>query len=211
MSSDPIEVFERGDTSVVSDALDDHDIDGVITGLGPAAPGHTAVGRARPVRFERARTDGLTNFPFAMLEAIRADEVFVLAGAGDDLSYWGGQASALAAAEGMAGAVVDGGFRDVGEIREGSFPVFGRRHTPKSGQGRVRVEHTDEPVTVDGVRVAPGDVVVADATGVVVVPAEDAEPVAATVEAVLTDEDSLGDMVAAGADLEEIRDAHERF
>jgi len=211
MSSDALDVFERADTSVVSDAMDDHGIDGVITGLSPAAPTHAAVGRARPLRFERARTEGLTNFPFAMLEAIEPGEVFVLDGADVDISYWGGQASALAASEGMAGTVVDGGYRDVREIQEGGFPVFGRQPTPKSGQGRVRVASTDAPVTVDGVRVEVGDVVVADATGIVVVPAEHETAVAETVEAILADEDSLGTMVAEGADLAEIREAHDRF
>lgn len=208
---DPIAVFSECDTSIVSDAMDEHGLDGVITGLPPAAPDHTTVGRARPVRFERARGDGLTNFPYAMLDAIAADEVFVLSGVSPDLSCWGGQASALAAEAGMAGVVIDGGYRDIPDIRAGSFPVFGRGPTPKSGQGRVRVASTTDPVTVDGVRVEPDDVVVADATGVVAVPAAHAEQVAESAAEILDEEADLSEKVASGTELEEIRGDHDRF
>lgn len=208
---DPLSVFEECDTSIVSDAMDEHGLDGVVTGISPAAPDHAAVGRARPVRFERARGEGLTNFPFEMLDAIAADEVFVLGGVGADLSCWGGQASALAAGAGMAGVVVDGGYRDVADIREGSFPVFGRHPTPKSGQERVRVASTGDPVTVDDVRVEPGDIVVADATGVVVVPRDEASAVAETAAAIRDEEGDLASRVEAGADVADIRAEHDRF
>jgi regulator of RNase E activity RraA len=99
---DPVAVFEDCDTSTVSDAMDEHGLDGVVSGLPPAASGHAAVGRAHTVRFERARGEGLSNFPFAMLEAIAADEVFVLDGVSPALSHWGGLASELAANSGTS-------------------------------------------------------------------------------------------------------------
>jgi len=208
---DPVAVFEDCDTSTVSDAMDEHGLDGVVSGLPPAASGHAAVGRAHTVRFERARGEGLSNFPFAMLEAIAADEVFVLDGVSPALSHWGGLASEFAANSGMAGAVVDGGYRDVPDICDGKFPVFGRRATPKSGQGRVRVASTDEAVTLGGVRVEPGDIVVADATGIIIVPAEQEAVVAETAARLLDEEESLGEMVAAGAEIDDIRAEHDRF
>lgn len=211
MTEDPIEIFEQCDTSIVSDAMDEHGLDGVVTGLDAVTPGHAAVGRAQPVRFERARGDGLTNFPYEMLDAIREGEVFVLDGVGPDVSCWGGQASRLAANSGMAGAVINGGFRDVPDVREGSFPVFGRRPTPKSGQRRMRVASTEAPVTVDGVRVAVGDVVVADATGVVVVPAEHEAAVAESAADILADEGDLSEMIDTGKGIDEIRAEHDTF
>jgi regulator of RNase E activity RraA len=211
MADDPLSTLAECDTSLVSDAMDEHGLDGVITGLPPAAPGHRAVGRARPLRFERARGEGTTNFPLAMLEALAADEVLVIRGVSADVSCWGGQASKLAENAGVEGVVIDGGYRDVPEIRTGSFPVFGRRPTPRSGQRRVRVASTDEPVTVDGVRVAPGDVVVADATGVVVVPAEQEARVGETAADLLESESDLAERVAAGEDLDAIREDHEQF
>ena len=212
---EPLTVFAECDTSIVSDAMDAHGLDGVITGIPPAAPTHTAVGRARPVTFERAREggdeEGPTNFPHAMLDAIAADELFVLSGVSRDLSCWGGQASALAAAASMAGVVIDGGYRDSSDIRDGSFPVFGRGPTPRSGQKRVRIASTTDPVTVDGVRVEPPDIVVADATGIVVVPARHADAVAERAAVIRNEEADLTDKVSAGVAVEEIRDTHEQF
>lgn len=228
------EVFERAPTSVVSDALDAHVADadrdaddgdggtavgdeetadgndgpaggGVLAGRPPADPDHRAVGRARPVAFERADGGGRTNFPYAMLEALAAGEVFVLDGV-PGLSCWGGMASRLADGAGLAGVVVArGGYRDVPEIREASFPVFGSEPTPKTGQRRIEVGSTDAPVTVDGVAVAPGDVVVADATGVVVVPRAVEEAVAATAADLLAEERELEAAVEAGAAVADLR------
>ena len=213
MDSDPLSTFADPacDTSIVSDTMDEHGLDGVVTGVPPAAPGHRSVGRARPIRFERARGEGTTNFPHAMLDAFGAGELVVIRGVSPHISCWGGQASDLAANAGVEGVVIDGGFRDVPEIREGSFPVFGRQPTPRSGQRRVRVASTDEPITVDGVRVAPGDVVVADATGVVVVPAEHEERIAEGAADLLDAESDLAERVAAGEDLASIREDHEQF
>lgn len=213
MDADPLSTFADPacDTSIVSDAMDEHGLDGVVTGIPPAAPDHRAVGRARPLRFERARGEGTTNFPHAMLESLDTGEVVVIRGVSSGVSCWGGQASALAANTGVEGIVIDGGFRDVPEIREGSFPVFGRQPTPRSGQRRVSVASTDEPITVDGVRVAPGDAVVADATGVVVVPAEHEARVAETAADLLESESDLAERVAAGEDLASIREDHEQF
>jgi regulator of RNase E activity RraA len=213
MDSDPLSTFADPacDTSIVSDAMDEHGFDGVVTGLPPAAPGHRAVGRARPLRFERARGEGKTNFPHAMLDSFESSEVVVIRGVSLHISCWGGQASTLAANAGVEGVVIDGGFRDVPEIREGSFPVFGRQSTPRSGQRRVRVASTDDPITVGGVRVAPGDVVVADATGVVVVPAEHEERIAESAADLLDVESDLSERVAADEDLASIREDHEQF
>jgi regulator of RNase E activity RraA len=199
------------DTSVVSDALDDYGIDGVIQGLAPANPAFTAVGRARPMRFERVDDpDGTaTNFPYAMLERLASDDVFVVDGV-EDCSAWGGNASELAAAAGLAGVVVDGGYRDVPDVRESSVPVFGATPTPRTGQRRVRVESVDDPVEIRGVGVEPDDVVVADATGVVVVPSGVAADVADAAEAALAEELLLEEKIAAGASVADLRgDAHE--
>lgn len=211
MDADPLATFRECDTSLVSDAMDEHGIDGVVTGIPPVAPDHRAVGRARPLRFERVRGEGTTNFPHAMLEALAAGEVLVVRGVSSDVSCWGGQASRLAENAGVEGVVIDGGYRDAPEVREGPFPVFGRRPTPRSGQRRVRVASTDGAVTIDGVRVAPGDAVLADATGVVVVPAEHERRVAESAAGLLEAESDLAERVDAGEDLDSIREDHEQF
>lgn len=203
------EPLRRAPTSVVSDALDAHLDDdrpgGVLAGRPPAHPDHRAVGRARPVVFERADGGERTNFPYAMLEALAADEVVVIDGVAGT-SAWGGMASRLAANAGVAGVVVArGGYRDVETIRTGSFPVFGGQTTPRTGQRRVVVASTGARLAVDGVSVAPGDVVVADATGVVVVPRDVEAGVADATADLLEEEARLEDAIDAGATLDELR------
>lgn len=75
----------------------------------------------------------------------------------------------------------------------------------------MRVASTEAAVTVDGVRVAVGDVVVADATGVVVVPAEHEAAVAESAADILADEGDLSEMIDTGKGIDEIRAEHDTF
>ena len=211
MASSITNVYSMFDTSIVSDALDKHDIDGVITGLPPAAPDQTTVGRAHTMRFELVEDPGeRTNFPYAMLNELREDRVLVIDGVGPDVSCWGGNASRLAENAGVTGMVIDGGYRDIPEIREGSFPVFARQPTPKYGQRRLAVEEVGEPLDIDGVTVNPDDLIVADATGVVVVPADEVAAVAETAEATLRGELLVERKIEIGATVSDLQsDDHE--
>jgi regulator of RNase E activity RraA len=204
--SDLLARYRSFETSVVSDALDDHGIDGVVDGISHAGGDPPAAGYARPVQFERAPGGEATNFPHAMLSAVGVEDVLVVSGVGPAISCWGGNASRLAANAGAAGVVVDGGFRDVPELRDEALPVFGAAPTPRSGQRRVRVAATDEPVTAGGVRVAPDDVVVADETGVVVVPADRAAAVADTAADLADAERDLEAAIDDGATVDDLRD-----
>jgi len=85
-------------------------------------------------------------------------------------------------ARGVAGCVLDGGCRDVGFILEEGFPVFTRFVTPEDSTWRWELEATQVPVTIGSVRIEPGDWVIGDDDGVVVVPAAIAEGVLAEAE-----------------------------
>lgn len=209
-----LNVFEACDSNVVSDALDEYQATGggIITGLAPAHPEHTAVGIARPLVFDRVFGAEPTNFPYAMLDCIADGEVFVIDGGDDpEVSCWGSLASRLAAAGGLNGVVVNGGYRDAGDIRDGSFPVFGATKTPRTGQRRMRVVSTDEPATIDGVQVAPGDIVVGDATGIAVVAAADAERVAAIAADILDEEETIESDIDAGATVADLKQDDREF
>lgn len=198
-------VFGAVETSIVSDALDRHNLGGVITGLTPVHPHHRAVGRARPMQFERAESEGPTNFPYAMLEELAEGWVFVISNPDPTLSCWGGLASKLATAAGLNGVVIDGGYWDARAIREGSFPVFGRGATPRSSQGRMRVASIGGSIQVEGVEVGEGDIVVADYTGTVIVPEELVEAVAETVATIRTEEQEVDKAIEAGATIEDLK------
>jgi regulator of RNase E activity RraA len=91
--------------------------------------------------------------------------------AGDvDYAVAGGNVCAVAHRRGVAGFVVDGVIRDLAEVREIGFPVFARGVIPIPGAKKVVTGPLNEPVRCGGVRVAPGDIVVADEEGIVVTP-----------------------------------------
>ncbi|MCC6223182.1 MAG: RraA family protein [Thermoleophilia bacterium] len=101
-------------------------------------------------------------------------------------------------ARGCAGAVIDGGVRDVDFILREDFPVFCRYTTPQDGPPRWEVVDWDVVVTVGGVRIAPGDWVVGDLDGVVVVPGEAVADVLAGAEEKAGTENEIRDAVRAG-------------
>ena len=80
--------------------------------------------------------------------------------------------STAAVNAGCVGVIVDGAVRDVSQMRKMGFPVFAGSRNIYDSKDRQRVVEIDEPVEIDGVRFCPGDLVIADVDGVVVVPAE---------------------------------------
>ena len=93
------------------------------------------------------------------------------------MSSWGGIVSIGAAERSVRGVITDGACRDVGQARELGFPVFARAQVPVTARGRLRQKSAGEPILIGEVTVRPGDVVMADEDGVVVVPRERATEV----------------------------------
>jgi 4-hydroxy-4-methyl-2-oxoglutarate aldolase len=90
-----------------------------------------------------------------------------------NVAIWGGIMTAGAVANGLAGAILDGGVRDIMEIRRDyDFSVFARSISPGTTLGRFKTLSSNEPVECGGILVNPGDLIVADLDGVVVVPTE---------------------------------------
>lgn len=88
-----------------------------------------------------------------------------------DVAVWGGLMTAGAYVNGLEGAVLDGGVRDIEEIeRDFGFPVFSRSICPATTVGRFKTVSANQPVIVGGVNVNPGDLIVGDRDGVIVVP-----------------------------------------
>jgi regulator of RNase E activity RraA len=100
--------------------------------------------------------------------------VLVLAGEGDlGHAIWGEVSTALARRRGVVGVLVDGAVRDLAAIHDGEFAIFARGGTP-AGPAAGIAGHVGGVVECAGARVAPGDLVLADADGVVIVPADEA-------------------------------------
>ncbi len=105
------------------------------------------------------------------VDSCQADDVLICAAAGSMRSgIWGELLTTAARNRGCVGAIVDGAVRDRAAMRQLQFPVYARGTSPYDSQNRQRVVDLDIPVEIDGVIFAPGDLVIADLDGVVVVP-----------------------------------------
>lgn len=166
--------LERLDTCVVSDALDVLGLPGPLPGIVPCWEGARLAGSVHTVLLRRLE-EGENTSPGSHLgaqaiEAAAPGEVVVVANAGRlDSGAWGGLLSAAANVRGIGGVVIDGACRDVDETIALGLPVFARGVIPISARGRTIEEATDVPVHVGGVVVTPGDLVIADRSGVVVI------------------------------------------
>src|SRR5580692_11259315 len=116
-----------------------------------------------------------------MLEAIdqgSTNSVYVMVvEGGEDIAGMGGLMGTAMAARGYAGAVIDGGVRDVAYLRKIGFPVFATGIVPSTSVHHYRFSGAQIPVMCNGVPVSPGDIVVADSDGVAVVPKAQAQAV----------------------------------
>lgn len=120
--------------------------------------------------------------PQHALDAIDESEpgsVIVIAINGEaNVAVWGGLMAAGAVANRLEGAILDGGVRDIAEIRRDyDFPVLARSISPGTTLGRHKTLSANEPVPIGGVIVHPGDIIVGDIDGVVIVPRAHAEAV----------------------------------
>ncbi|MCE9605196.1 MAG: RraA family protein [Planctomycetia bacterium] len=105
------------------------------------------------------------------VDGCRPDDVIIAAAGGSLRSgIWGELLSTAARNRGCIGTIVDGGVRDVQQMRAMGFAVYAKGTCLYDSKDRQRVIDLDVPVEIDGVRFEPGDLVVADVDGVVVVP-----------------------------------------
>lgn len=89
---------------------------------------------------------------------------------GADIAGMGGLMGTAMAARGYSGAIIDGGVRDVGQLRKIGFPVYATGIVPSTSVSHYRFAGANIPLSCDGVQVQPGDIVAADGDGVVIVP-----------------------------------------
>ena len=174
--------FRRVEVASVSDALEQ------ITGKRMYMSHHmqpifTAkfAGLARTVQLKKDEGNKDPEALSGMLEAIdqgTTDSVYVMVVEdGEDIAGMGGLMGTAMAARGYAGAVIDGGVRDVAYLRKIGFPVFATGIVPSTSVHHYRFAGAQIPLVCNGVPVSPGDIVVADSDGVAVVPRAQAQPV----------------------------------
>ena len=138
----------------------------VIVGLHARSRNRWACG---PVYTVRCRHDF---FGVALaIEAASAGDIVVVDGAGEEVAYAGELFARAALSRGLGGIIVDGGYRDIGYIATCDLPVFSRYVTPMAG-GTNKLGELQAPITCGGVSISPGDILLADAEGIVVLAPE---------------------------------------
>jgi regulator of RNase E activity RraA len=199
----------RLDACAVSDAVDALGREGVLDGVGPLTGPARISGRVVTVELGRPGGEAAhRHLGTAAIVAAAPGDVIVVAHQGRaDSAGWGGNLSRAAKRAGVAGVIVDGAARDVDESRAVGFPVFATSATPRTARGRTVEVSWGDPIEIGGLRVAPGDFVVADSTGVVFIAAADVEPVLARAEAITATEAAMAAAIDAGTPVDEVMGA----
>jgi len=194
-------------TGTTSDALDECRIAGVVPGstLRPSEPKARVVGQAITVRNERveafsSKTSGLADIEAHNL-AERGD-VLVVQGI-MNVSSMGGVSASVGKRQGEAGAIVDGAVRDIDHSRKIGYPVWSSSVSPVTGKWRIRTVAVNRPVSIAGVSVHPGDLIVADEVGVCFVPFARAAEVLAVAQRLARREEERLAKLASGLALKD--------
>lgn len=162
-------------TASLSDALDAVRVKGFMNHeIRPIIEGVKMVGRAITVKDVPSKKMAPPMLALEAIDRAQKGDVFVRAVEGNaaDIGLWGGLMGLAAKKKGLAGAVIDGGTRDLTENKELKFQVFVRSVVPSTSVGRTEVVEINVPIVCGGVPVRPGDVIVGDDDGVVVIPQE---------------------------------------
>ena len=195
------------DSCAVSDALDRHGFSGCVTGILQLSGFNRIAGRVVTVKIgtRKRQEDKPRHLATAAVEAARPGDIIIIEQrTGIDAAGWGGVLSNAARYRGVAGVIVDGPARDINESRSLDFPVFARSATARTARGRVYEEDFNCPVQVGDVVVNPGDLVIADASAVVFLPAQHAEDIIVTAERISARETLMVQALNDGKDASEV-------
>lgn len=200
-------------TGTLSDILDSKGIRATIgsSRLKPTLPAARIVGQAITVRNTSHQNDpyvavSQNDNRMSEVEGIHQCEtgdVLVIQGL-PDVSNMGGIMATIAKRQGLSGAVVDGGVRDVGHSRSLDFPIWSKDISPVTGKWRCVTQEINGTVNVMGVSVNPGDLVVADETGVCFLPLDLVEEALVHCEAAHNKEEDWVQRLDAGMSIPDL-------
>jgi 4-hydroxy-4-methyl-2-oxoglutarate aldolase len=199
--SEIIDRYQRVETNAISDAMEPTKtaMDGQIKSIiGPVK----MVGPALTVRSFPGDESTLGR----AIDLAKKGEVIVVDAQGiEQAAFMGGIGYGFCWRKGVAGVVIDGFTRDTEELRDYGFPVFARGTIPASAvsatMGQINV-----PIQCGGIVVNPGDIIVGDTDGVVVVPRHEAENVLAVAEKISLMDDQTIEWIKAKIPIDEIRE-----
>lgn len=200
-------------TAVIGDVLDGMGFRDQFlpAGIRPLQPGTRLVGRAMTV-LEADYPDGAGRGPlsegsfglmFEALDDLKPGEIYFATGASLDYALWGGLMSTRAQHLSAAGAILNGYIRDTDEIRRLDFPVFSRGAYAQDQGVRGKVLDYRVQLRIGAVGIAPGDLIVADDEGVLVIPGEAEEEAIAAAFAKAATENEVARAIREGMSSQE--------
>jgi regulator of RNase E activity RraA len=199
-----VEGFKKFDTTSVSDALDRLGITGGLLGIRPIVESVSFCGQAFTVHYVPCGVEKGTVGDF--LDDVEPGQVVVLDNGGRTYcTVWGDLMTINASQRGIAGTVIDGVCRDVPGIKKLQYPIFTKGCYMVTGKDRVQMDGVNIPVAISGVQVKPGDILLGDDTGVLVVPVERAEEVYRVSLEIAQKEEIIEKEVRSGVSLREAR------
>lgn len=191
-------------TATLADAMDKLGRDGCLLGIAPLASGQRIIGRAFTVRYVAAGSPPGTVGDY--LDDVEPGQIVVLDNNGrTDATVWGDILTAIANTKGVGGTVIDGVCRDVSRALDLGYPIYSRGRYMRTGKDRVEVAAVQEPVDISGIKIHPGDLIVGDDDGIVVIPSDIEEEVLRVAVEIDEREDKILAAVLGGATLSEAR------
>lgn len=194
-------------TSNLSDALDQVGIARcAIAGIVPRWGRTKVVGRAMTIRLTAAgAVPAVAHLGVDAIFNSEPGDVIVIDNRGDlHHNCWGEILAMGAKKKGVSGVVVDGAVRDVDACETFGFPVHARGTVPSTARGRIVQEAWNVPVRLGDAPVRPGDIIVADVNGVVVIPVERLAEVVQAAEDIMAKELAMIQALAAGESILEV-------
>ncbi|MBR9777077.1 MAG: RraA family protein [Cytophagales bacterium] len=169
---------------------------------------HTVAGIAFTVKSSSStRVSGEMKFRAKMLDEMHPNSFVIYDTSGDEESTsWGGVMTATAKEKGVKAACIDGGIRDTHQILKADFPVFYKYRSSNGSLGRCLITDYQVPIQIDKCFIKPGDVVLGDADGVLVVPREIAYDVLVRAEEIKENERKIFGWVKEGQSAKDISD-----
>lgn len=206
--------LRRLDCCAVSDAMDSLKLNGVLLGFHQLSTPRRIAGRVITVELVPAgslpqeASRKITHLGTEAIEtALPGDIIVIKQAPGSTAGCWGGILSLGASVRGVAGVIADGNVRDIDEAREYVLPVYGRGTTALTARGRVQQLHTNQPIEIGGITVHPGDLAIADGSGVAFIQAGEADRVLTAAERIATKEALMAKAVLSGKPIGDVMGA----
>jgi 4-hydroxy-4-methyl-2-oxoglutarate aldolase len=198
--------LERLCTTNLSDAMDVLGIRGAVIGIRPMFDCPKVIGRAVTIKITAAgMTKSKRHLGVEAIASAEPGDVIAIDNRGDiNNNCWGEVLACAAMVKGVGGVIVDGAARDLDACREMAFPVYARGAVPITARGRIMQEAYNCMIRLGDVQVRPGDIIVGDVNGVVVICEERLDDVVREAEALMDKEEQMKADLLAGMDVLEM-------